>query len=48
MRQFLHPPFADKSCDICHAPAKDGKVVLTQADVKSICVTCHSDEGGED
>ena len=44
MRQFLHPPFADKSCDLCHAPAKDGKVVLTQADVKSLCVTCHSDQ----
>ena len=25
-------------------PAKDGKVVLTQADVKAICVTCHSDQ----
>ena len=44
MRQFLHPPFADKSCETCHAPAKDGKVVLAQADVKSICVTCHSDK----
>ena len=44
MRQFLHPPFADKSCDTCHAPAKDGKVVLTQADVKSLCVTCHDDK----
>ncbi len=44
MRQFLHPPFAEKSCDTCHAPAKDGKVVLTQADVKSLCVTCHSDQ----
>jgi len=44
MRQFLHPPFAEKSCDMCHAPAKDGKVVLTQTDVKSLCVTCHSDQ----
>jgi predicted CXXCH cytochrome family protein len=44
MRQFLHPPFADKSCDMCHAPAKDGKVVLTQKDVKSLCVTCHSEQ----
>ena len=44
MRQFLHPPFAGKSCDLCHAPAKDGKVVLTQTDVKSLCVTCHSNQ----
>jgi len=44
MRQFLHPPFADKSCDTCHAPAKDGKVVLTQADAKSLCVTCHDEK----
>ncbi len=44
MRQFLHPPFADKSCDVCHAAPKDGKVALTQTDVKSLCVTCHSDQ----
>jgi predicted CXXCH cytochrome family protein len=41
MARFTHPPFADKSCEMCHAPAKDGKVVLTQADAKSLCVTCH-------
>jgi predicted CXXCH cytochrome family protein len=44
MAKFLHPPFADKQCDTCHAPAKDGKVVLTQADAKSLCVMCHSDK----
>jgi predicted CXXCH cytochrome family protein len=44
MAKFMHPPFADKSCEICHAPAKDGKVVLTQADAKSLCVTCHDDK----
>lgn len=44
MQKFLHPPFADKACDTCHAPAKDGKVVLTQADAKSLCVTCHDDQ----
>jgi predicted CXXCH cytochrome family protein len=44
MRKFLHPPFADKSCDLCHAAPKDGKVVLTQTDVKSLCVTCHSEQ----
>ncbi len=44
MAKFTHPPFADRSCDTCHAPAKDGKVVLTQANVKDLCVTCHSDK----
>ena len=44
MAKFMHPPFADKQCDVCHAPAKDGKVVLTQADAKSLCVTCHDDK----
>lgn len=44
MAKFLHPPFADKSCETCHAPAKDGKVVLTQANVKDLCLTCHSDK----
>ncbi len=44
MAKFTHPPFAEKQCDVCHAPAKDGKVVLTQADAKSLCVTCHSDK----
>jgi predicted CXXCH cytochrome family protein len=44
MAKFEHPPFARNDCESCHAPAKDGKVVLTQADAKSLCVTCHSDE----
>ena len=44
MAKFMHPPFADKQCEVCHAPAKDGKVVLTQADAKSLCVTCHDDK----
>lgn len=44
MAKFMHPPFADKQCEVCHAPAKDGKVVLTQADSKSLCVTCHSEK----
>ena len=43
MVKFTHAPFEARSCDTCHAPAKDGKVVLTQPDVKSLCVTCHSD-----
>jgi predicted CXXCH cytochrome family protein len=44
MAKFMHAPFEAKSCDACHAPAKDGKVVLTQADPKSLCVTCHEDK----
>jgi len=44
MAKFTHPPFEAGSCDTCHAPAKDGKVVLTQADAKSLCVTCHDDK----
>jgi predicted CXXCH cytochrome family protein len=44
MVKFMHPPFESRSCDTCHAPAKDGKVVLTQADAKSICITCHDDK----
>jgi len=44
MRAFLHNPFESKACDTCHQPAKDGKVVLTAASAKEICVTCHSDK----
>jgi predicted CXXCH cytochrome family protein len=44
MAKFMHVPFADKSCDTCHAQAKDGKVVLTQKDAKSVCITCHDDK----
>lgn len=45
MAKFTHPPFAANACDTCHAPAKDGKVVLTQTDAKSLCLTCHDDKG---
>ena len=44
MQTFTHPPFAGGQCDVCHAPAKDGKVVLTQANVKEICITCHDEK----
>jgi predicted CXXCH cytochrome family protein len=43
LQAFVHPPFADKQCDVCHASAKEGKVVLTQASSKDLCVTCHDD-----
>ncbi len=44
IQAFAHPPFAMGSCETCHQPAKDGKVVLTQADVKTLCVTCHTEQ----
>ncbi len=44
MAKFQHVPFQGNGCDTCHAPAKDGKVVLTQPDAKSLCVTCHDDK----
>jgi predicted CXXCH cytochrome family protein len=46
MQAFVHVPFegGKSSCDSCHQPAKDGKVILTQANVKELCITCHSDK----
>ncbi len=45
LQKFPHPVFTDKdSCGTCHAAPKDGKVVLTQADAKSLCLTCHEDK----
>ena len=44
MQAYTHVPFESKSCDTCHQPAKDGKVVLTQTDVKAMCVTCHAEQ----
>lgn len=44
LQAYLHNPFEGKECDTCHAAPKDGKVVLTQKDVKSLCVMCHEDE----
>jgi predicted CXXCH cytochrome family protein len=47
LAKYLHPPFAGGQCDTCHQPAKDGKVVLTAATPKAICVMCHSDKGDQ-
>lgn len=44
LAKFTHPPFADNQCDTCHAPPKDGKVVLTQANLKDLCVACHDEQ----
>jgi predicted CXXCH cytochrome family protein len=47
MSKFTHSPFAGGQCDSCHQPAKDGKVVLTAATSKAVCLTCHADKGEE-
>ncbi|MGI9104277.1 MAG: cytochrome c3 family protein [Terriglobales bacterium] len=44
MQAFVHMPFAEKQCETCHQPAKGGKVVLTAASPKELCVTCHADK----
>lgn len=44
IQAFAHPPFAMNACDTCHLPAKDGKVVLTNADSRALCVSCHSEQ----
>ena len=44
MQAFLHNPFENKECEDCHQPAKNGKVVLTQKDVKSTCAICHEEQ----
>lgn len=43
-QRFVHQPFESGACDTCHASAKDGKVVLTQADTRALCVTCHEEQ----
>jgi len=45
MQTFLHVPFEGKMCDSCHQPAKDGKIVLTNADSRALCLTCHEEQG---
>jgi len=44
MQAFTHAPFAGGQCDTCHKPAENGKVVLTETDIKVVCVGCHSDQ----
>lgn len=43
LQKFVHQPFADGMCDVCHQAPKDGRVVLTQAEPKTLCVTCHEE-----
>ncbi|ABF39752.1 multiheme cytochrome [Candidatus Koribacter versatilis Ellin345] len=44
MQAFQHMPFEGRQCDACHSAPKDGKVVLTAADSKAVCVTCHAEK----
>ena len=44
MQKFVHMPFGEGQCETCHQPAKDGKVVLTAASSKELCLTCHADK----
>lgn len=41
---FQHNPYESGTCEVCHEAPKDGKVVLTQKDVRSLCVTCHDEQ----
>lgn len=43
VQRYAHSPFASNSCDICHLPAKDGKIVLTKASSKELCISCHEE-----
>jgi predicted CXXCH cytochrome family protein len=43
VQQFAHAPFVKKSCDICHQAPKDGKIVLTKANSKELCLSCHEE-----
>ena len=47
LQAYAHQPFADGQCDVCHAAPKDSKIVLTQADSRQLCLTCHDDKGRE-
>ncbi|MFB3915352.1 MAG: cytochrome c3 family protein [Terriglobales bacterium] len=46
MQAFVHSPFegGKDSCGTCHAPARGGKVVLTQKSTKELCLGCHADK----
>jgi len=46
MQAFVHSPFegGKDSCATCHEAPKNGKVVLTQAESKALCLTCHDEQ----
>jgi predicted CXXCH cytochrome family protein len=43
---FVHAPYESgkDACAACHQPPKDGKVMLTAASAKELCLTCHSEK----
>jgi predicted CXXCH cytochrome family protein len=43
---FVHKPFeaGKDACATCHQQPKDGKVVLTAASPKELCISCHSEQ----
>ena len=43
---FVHSPFeaGKDGCTTCHQPPKDGRVVLTAASPKELCLICHSEK----
>ena len=43
VQRFAHSPFAGNSCDICHLAPIDGKIVLTKASSKELCLSCHEE-----
>ncbi len=47
LQKFVHQPFAEQACDACHEAPKDGKVVLTQADARALCIVCHEEKATE-
>ena len=46
MQAVVHVPFdgGATSCSTCHEPMKDGRITLTAASPKELCVTCHSEK----
>ena len=46
MQAFVHAPFegGKDSCSTCHQAPNDGKITLTQASAKELCVSCHSEK----
>ena len=46
MQAFVHSPFegGKGACVSCHQAPKDGKITLTQASAKELCVSCHADK----
>jgi predicted CXXCH cytochrome family protein len=40
VRQNVHPPFEDESCDACHDVGESGQPVLVD-DINAVCAACH-------